>query len=149
MPSIACIRMASTCPMHAEATKHVQLGCKSLGCPAALCAAVGTIGEASKIGGLNITEYLQPRKTSALKSFKRKKREADPMIFWGRPMTRRKKQVNALRGTAGVEDQASKERFSEITLGKSHGQQGLVITCKDSSNEARNRRRGESGGIGA
>src|SRR5713101_2453975 len=37
-----------------------------------------------------------------------------------------KKQVYALCGTAGVWDQTSKERFSEITSGRSGGQQGLV-----------------------
>jgi hypothetical protein len=41
-------------------------------------------------------------------------------------MTQRKKQVEARCGTAGVWDPASKERFSEITSGRSGGQQGLV-----------------------
>ena len=41
------------------------------------------------------------------------------------------------RCTAGVRDPASKERFSEITSGNSHGQQGLGTTCKDSPNEAK------------
>ena len=36
-------------------------GCKSLGCPAEIFAAVGAIWEASKIGGLNIKKCLQPR----------------------------------------------------------------------------------------
>jgi hypothetical protein len=58
------------------------------------------------------------------------KLEADPLIFWGRQMTRRKKQVHALRGTAGVGDEASEERFVEIKSGKSRWQQGLVATCK-------------------
>src|SRR5260370_41919662 len=48
-------------PVRAEVTKHVLPGCKSLGRPVAVCAAVGTIWEASKFGGLNIMEYLQPR----------------------------------------------------------------------------------------
>jgi len=52
-------------------------------------------------------------------------------------MTRRKKQVNALRGTAVAWDQATEERFSEITSGTSRRQQGLIATCKDSSNEAK------------
>jgi hypothetical protein len=64
-------------------------------------------------------------------------------------MTRRKKQVNALRGTAVAWDQASEERFSEITSGTSRWQQGLIATCKDSSNEAQGRRRGEPEGMGA
>jgi hypothetical protein len=51
-------------------------------------------------------------------------------------MTRRKKQVNALRGTAVAWDQASEERFSEITSGTCRWQQGMIATCKDSSNEA-------------
>jgi hypothetical protein len=48
-------------------------------------------------------------------------------------MTQRKKQARARCGTAGVWDPASKERFSEITSGRSGGQQGLVTTCEDSS----------------
>jgi hypothetical protein len=50
-------------PVRAEATKHVRPGCQSLGRPVAACAAVGTTWEASKFGGLNIKEYLQPRKS--------------------------------------------------------------------------------------
>ncbi len=54
-------------PVRAEVTKHVLPGCKSLGRPVAVCAAVGTIWEASKFGGLNIMEYLQPRKAGPQK----------------------------------------------------------------------------------
>jgi len=42
--------------MRAKVTTHVLLGCKSLSCPAGELAAVGTIWEASKLGGLNITK---------------------------------------------------------------------------------------------
>jgi hypothetical protein len=42
--------------MRAKATTHVLLGCRSLGCPVRKLAAVGTIWEASKLGGLNINE---------------------------------------------------------------------------------------------
>src|SRR5215813_15367088 len=80
----------------------------------------------SKIGGRNITEYLQPRNTAREKSSCGAKREADPIFPGRRPMTQRKKQVSARRGTAGVRDPASKERFSEITSGSSRGQQGWV-----------------------
>ena len=52
-------------------------------------------------------------------------------------MTLRKNQANALSGTAGVGAQASEERFSEITSGRSRGQQSLVATGNDSSNEAK------------
>jgi hypothetical protein len=48
-------------PVRAEATKHDKPGCKSLGCPAEIFAAVGAIWEASKLGGLNIKKCLQPR----------------------------------------------------------------------------------------
>ena len=33
--------------------------------------------------------------------------------------------------TTGVWVQASRERFAEITLGKTNSQQGLATTCKD------------------
>jgi len=35
------------------------------------------------------------------------------------------------RRSAGVGDQASGERFAEITPGRTSGQQGLAATCKD------------------
>ena len=50
--------------------------------------------------------------------------------------------------TAGVWAQASEDRFAEITSGRSREQQGLVTTCKDSSNEVTHRRRGELDGTG-
>jgi len=52
-------------------------------------------------------------------------------------MTRRKKQADALRGTAVAGAQAPREGFAEITSGWSRPQQGLVATCRDSSNEAK------------
>jgi hypothetical protein len=47
--------------VRAEATKHVLPGPKSLSCPVAVCTAVGTTWEASKLGGLNIKKCLQSR----------------------------------------------------------------------------------------
>jgi hypothetical protein len=58
------------------------------------------------------------------------------MPFRGRPMTQGKTQASALCRTAVAWDQASEERFAEITSGRSRGQQGLVATCPDSWNEA-------------
>jgi len=46
-------------PMRGEATNRVLLGRKSPGCPAVVLAAVGTTWGASKLGGRNITKYLQ------------------------------------------------------------------------------------------
>jgi hypothetical protein len=46
-------------PGRAAATKHERPGRKSPSCPAAEIAAVGTIRGASKLGGRNITKYLQ------------------------------------------------------------------------------------------
>src|SRR5215831_14572494 len=57
--------------MRGEATNRVLLGRKSPGCPAEVFVAVGTIWGASKLGGRNITKYLQPRKSPRTKSFKR------------------------------------------------------------------------------
>jgi len=63
-------------------------------------------------------------------------------------MTPRKKQASALGGTVGIEGRASEESIAEITSGRSREQQRLVATCKDSSNEAINQRRGELDGTG-
>src|ERR1700720_807002 len=56
-------------PMRGEVTNRVLLGRKGPGCPAGVFAAVGTIWGASKLGGRNITKYLQPRKSPRTKSF--------------------------------------------------------------------------------
>jgi len=58
------------------------------------------------------------------------------IVNGGRPLTWRKKQARALRGTAVAGAQALREGFTEITSGRSRRQQGLVATCRDSSNEA-------------
>jgi len=62
-------------------------------------------------------------------------------------MTWRKKHADALHGTAVTGAQARREGFTEITSGRSRQQQGLVATCRDSSNEVTNRRRGEPKGL--
>jgi hypothetical protein len=55
VPPVACVgRLAY--PMRAKVTTHVLLGRKRLSCPATIVAAVGTIWEASKLGGLNVTK---------------------------------------------------------------------------------------------
>jgi hypothetical protein len=51
--------------------------------------------------------------------------------------------------TVVIGAQASQERFSEITSGRTRWQQGLVATCKASSNETKSRRRGKPDGFGA
>ena len=136
--------------MHAEVTKHVLLGSKSLSCLAAVCARVGTIWEVSKLGGLNIKKCLQPRKTLRGKIvFAGEAGKPTHFLCWGRPMPWRKKQVNALREPAVVRGQASEERFAEITSGRSHWQQRLVATCGDSSIEANAEVRESQNGIGA
>ena len=59
---------------------------------------------------------------------------------WGaskpRGLNKGKKQAGALRGTAVTGAQAPREGFTEITSGRSRRQQGLVATCRDSTNEA-------------
>jgi hypothetical protein len=58
------------------------------------------------------------------------------IVYEGRPMTWKKKQAGALHETAVTGAQAPREGFAEITSGRSRRQQGLVATCRDSSNEA-------------
>src|SRR6516165_710263 len=137
-------------PVHAEVTKYVLPGRKSPGCPAAVRAAVGTTWGATQTWRPEHKEIsAAPKFPARTKSFQAdNSREADPSLDGGRPTTQRKKQAEARCGTAGVRDQASRERFSEITSGRSGGQQGLVTTCQDSFNEAINRSRGEAAATG-
>src|SRR5215475_13726675 len=115
-----------------------MLGRRSPSCPAAVFAAVGTIRGASKLGGRNITKYLQPRKLACEKSlFADQTREADPNHLMGKADDTVEETGASTRCTAGVWGPAFKERFSGITSGSCRGQQGLVTTCKDSPNEAK------------
>src|SRR5262245_49970003 len=136
-------------PMRGEATNRVLLGRKSPGCPAGVFAAVGTIWGASKLGGRNITKYLQPRKSPLARSRFKRDNCGKPTHF---PLGKADGTVEetgvSTRCTAGVGDPASKNRLLEITSGSCRGQQGLVTTCKDSPNEAKNRRRREPNGSG-
>jgi hypothetical protein len=130
-------------PVRAEVTKHVLPGSKSLGCPAA------DLGDEQTWRPEHKEISAAPKSCLVESRVREKLRKPTRFLLGGRPMPQRKKQVKALCGTAGVWDQASKERFTEITSGRTRWQQGLGATCQDSSNEAKNRRRGEPGGFGA
>jgi len=100
-------------------------------------AAVGTVWEASKPEGLNIKKWLQSRKAIRHEIvLTGTSGKPTSIVYGGRPLTWRKKQARALRGTAVTGAQAPREGFTEITSGRSRRQQGLVATCRDSSNEA-------------
>jgi hypothetical protein len=101
-----------------RATKHVLPGPKSLSCPVAVCTAVGTTWEASKLGGLNVKECLQSRNDFRGKVVSRL--EAGSQSLWprGRPMTQTKKQAQAVCGTAGAWDQASEEKIRRDNVGR-------------------------------
>jgi hypothetical protein len=105
-------------PMRGEATNRVLLGRKSPGCPAGVFAAVGTIWGASKIGGRNITKYLQPRKSPLARSRFKRDNCGKPTHF---PLGKADGTVEetgvSTRCTAGVGDPASKKRLLEITSG--------------------------------
>jgi len=88
---------------------------------------------ASKPGGLNITKSLQPREhgpygsrcTDMLLSCRVGPHLTKADVSW-------EETGESTRRTTGVWVQASRERFAEITLGKTYVQQGRAATCKDS-----------------
>jgi hypothetical protein len=59
-------------------------GRKNLSCPAAIGAAVGTIWEMSKLGGLNLKECLQPGKTLPGKMVFAGEAGSRPRPLWGK-----------------------------------------------------------------
>src|SRR5580704_17511448 len=137
-------------PMRGEVTNRVLLGRKSPGRPAGVFAAVETIWGASKLGGRNITKYLQPRKSPRMKFVSSGIAAGSrPTFPLGKADGTVEETGASTRCTAGVGDPASKNRLLEITSGSCRGQQGLVTTCKDSPNEAKSRRRREPNGSGA
>src|SRR5262245_42826617 len=105
-------------PMCGEATNRVLLGRKSPGCPAGVFAAVGTIWGESKVGGRNITKYLQPRKFPLARSRFKRDNCGKPTHF---PLGKADDTVEetgaSTRCTVGVGDPASKNRLLEITSG--------------------------------
>ena len=105
-------------PMRGEATNRVLLGRKSPGCPAGVFAAVGTIWGASKLGGRNITKYLQPRKSPLARSRFKRDNCGKPTHFpLGKADDTVEETGESTRCTAGVGDPASKNRLLEITSG--------------------------------
>src|SRR5262245_52024138 len=134
----------------AEATKHDRPRRRSPSYPAAVLAAVGTIRGASKLGGRNITEYLQPRNRGLREVvIRRTDAGSRPVNHLGKADDTVEETGESTRCTAGVGDPASKERFSEITSGSCRGQQGTGNNLQGLSNETKNRRRREPNGSGA
>src|SRR5215469_6279117 len=123
--------------MPVEETKQVLLGCKSLGCSATMGrSGRNDLGGEQTWGPEHKGMAAVSKKGSVKKSFGRGDAgKPTSIVNGGRPMTRRKKQAHALRSTAVTGASAPKEGFTEITSGRSRRQQGLVATCRDSSNE--------------
>ena len=86
---------------------------------------------ASKAGGLNIKEYLQPRNRTPYGSRCTDIVWSRPCRYWGKADVLWEETGKSTIETAGVGDQASSERHAEITPGRAITQQGLVATCKD------------------
>jgi len=86
---------------------------------------------ASKAGGLNIKEYLQPRNRTPYGSRCTGIVWSRPCRYWGKADVLWEETGKSTIETAGVGGQASSERLAEITPGRAITQQGLVATCKD------------------
>ncbi len=124
--------------MHAKVMTHVLLRCKRHGCPGyrRRYPAVGTTWVASKLGGLKINEWLQPRNHPPVrKSLNGALWEADPWDFGEGRCDRGSKTGTCTLSPTVARAQASEERFAEITPGRAYVQQGLTTTCKDCGSE--------------
>src|SRR5580692_6457163 len=97
---------------------HILPGRKSSGCPVAVCTAVGTIWEASKLGGLNIKEYLQPRNVSAVKSSTREKAGSRPNLLLGKADDTKEETGKCTSWDSRGRDQTSEERYADNNVGK-------------------------------
>src|SRR5215468_4538757 len=89
-----------------------------------------------------------PRNTGLREVVRRTNAGSRPTLCLGKADDIVEETGKSTRCTAGVRDPASKEGLSEITSGSCREQQGLGTTCKDSRNEAKNRRKRELNGSG-
>ena len=98
---------------------------------------VGATRVASKLRGLNITKWLQPRKflrcEVALAGYTVRR----PILALGKADVAGEVTGTSNLQTVVVGAQASQEGLAEITSGRARWQQGLVVTCEDSSHEAK------------
>ena len=97
---------------------------------------VGATWVASKLGGLNIKECLQPQDAFPYGSpWIGKEQESRPCQIGRKAGVLWEETGKGTGGDAGVWGQASKERPAEITSGRTTIQQGRVTTCKDPPDE--------------
>ena len=92
---------------------------------------VGAIRVASKPGGLNIKEWLQPRKESHTEVASVEDVDSRPAALTGKADVLWEEMGMCTIGATGVRVQAPRGGSVEITLGKAIFQQGLTATCKD------------------
>ncbi len=98
--------------------------------------AVGATWVASKPGGLNVMEWLQPRKRVHTEVAVWDVAGSRPGCNVGKAVVLWEETGKCTTGTAGVRAQAPGEGFAEITSGRAISQQGLAATCEDPSTEA-------------
>ena len=91
---------------------------------------------ASKLGGLNIKEWLQSRKERPPRSHRVEACGKPTHYPLGKADDMEEVTSKSTPYPTVAEAQTSKQRLAEITSGRPHSQQELVITCKDPPNEA-------------
>ena len=103
----------------------------------AVCTAVGTTWEASKLGGVNIKKCLQSRNDFGGKVVSRVEAGSQSSAAQGKA-----DDTDEETGTSSLWDRRGmgpgiRGKIRRITSGRSRRQQGLMATCTDSSNEAK------------
>ena len=86
---------------------------------------------ASKPGGLNIKEWLQPRNARHTEIASVGGVDSRPAAVTGKADVLREEMGKCTVGATGVRAQASRGGSAEITPGRANFQQGLTVTCKD------------------
>jgi hypothetical protein len=126
-----------------------MLGWKRHGCPVSRKGgtAVGATWVANKPAGLKGNECCSLETEPALEVAVRNVAKRRPGHNVGKADVLWEETGESTTGAAGVGVQARRERFAEITSGRSLSQLGLAITGKDPSTKARSRRRREGLGL--
>jgi hypothetical protein len=92
---------------------------------------------ARKLGGLNIKEWLQPRKQRPPRSHRVELCGKPTHYLLGKADDKGEVTSKSTPYPTVAEVQTSKQCLAEIPSGRPHSQQELAITCKDPPNEAK------------
>lgn len=146
LPSVARIGRQAI-PMPPEVTKEVLLGENATAAQRCRTAAVGTTWVASKPGGLNVTEYLQPRNSTPPRSRSAESRKAPTRYTRGEGRSREGRNGQVHLASHRGKGSGIRGRTRGDNVGKGQNPAGADGNLQRPVERRRSRRRREGDGL--